>query len=118
MGQAGVTIGTRIDRLPITSGHALAPAARGVPEPCTADPRSLLRPPYARRTVMMALFHPLQAVVYYGFGTLGHWPRPRDVAVLGPRTTGRPLDTVDGGTPAGPGSGVAGDVRSDDRASP
>jgi hypothetical protein len=56
MGQAGVTIGTRIDRLPITSGHDLAPAARGVPEPCTADPRSLLRPPYARRTVMMALF--------------------------------------------------------------
>jgi MFS transporter, putative metabolite:H+ symporter len=52
------------------SGHELAPAARGAPEPRTADPRSLLRPPYARRTVMMAVFHPLQAVGYYGFGTL------------------------------------------------
>jgi MFS transporter, putative metabolite:H+ symporter len=52
------------------SGHELAPAARGAPEPRTADPRALLRPPHARRTLMMAVFHPLQALGYYGFGTL------------------------------------------------
>jgi hypothetical protein len=41
-----------------------------------------------------------------------------DVAVLGPRTTGRPLDAVNSATPDAPGSGVAGDARSDDRPSP
>lgn len=32
--------------------------------------RALLRPPYARRTWMMVIFHLLQTFGYYGFGTL------------------------------------------------
>jgi MFS transporter, putative metabolite:H+ symporter len=52
------------------AGHDLEPAEPAAPEPLGADPRALLKPPYARRTGMMVVFHLLQTFGYYGFGTL------------------------------------------------
>jgi MFS transporter, putative metabolite:H+ symporter len=53
------------------AGHHLEPAAEpAAPEPRAVTPRALLRPPYARRTGMMVIFHLLQTFGYYGFGTL------------------------------------------------
>lgn len=54
-----------------------AEAGGDLPEPAadekpntTGSVRALLRPPYRRRTLMMAVFHLLQTFGYYGFGTL------------------------------------------------
>jgi putative MFS transporter len=54
-----------------------AEAGGDLPEPVadeapntTASVGALLRPPYRRRTLMMAVFHLLQTFGYYGFGTL------------------------------------------------
>ncbi|HEY0501520.1 MAG TPA: MFS transporter [Kutzneria sp.] len=54
-----------------------AEAGVDLPEPVadeapntTASVGALLRPPYRRRTLMMAVFHLLQTFGYYGFGTL------------------------------------------------
>lgn len=52
------------------AGHRLEPAGPAAPEPPAMTPRALLRPPYARRTGMMVVFHLLQTFGYYGFGTL------------------------------------------------
>ncbi|MFC0432330.1 MFS transporter [Kutzneria buriramensis] len=50
-------------------GNLPEPAAEEQPN-TTSSVGALLRPPYRRRTLMMAVFHLLQTFGYYGFGTL------------------------------------------------
>lgn len=55
------------------AGHELEPVVPVVStttRTAPASPRALMRPPYARRTWMMMVFHLFQTFGYYGFGTL------------------------------------------------
>jgi putative MFS transporter len=52
------------------ANRELAPVEPAAPERVRLAAKALLRPPYARRTGMMVIFHLLQTFGYYGFGTL------------------------------------------------